>query len=109
MGEYWRCRNLPNVLLVAYEHLKTDLNAHIPLLANFMGLSEPDDAVHEKVAELSSYAWMPQNQNLFDDHHVEVRMATKKGKGKGKVATKVGLQLGSAYNTKVSEGTREHL
>jgi len=117
-AEYWRCRNLPNVLLIAYENLKQDLDAHIPVIAEFMGLPPLDASVQSKVAELSSFAWMSKHDHLFDDHHVETRFASKKGNGKGKnkscskgsgTTTKVGLELGSDYNTVVLPGTREHL
>jgi hypothetical protein len=116
--EFWRCRSLPNVQVLAFEHLKQDLNSQIPVIAEFMGLPKPDGALHEKVAELGSFAWMSANDHLFDDHHVGPRIAKAKGKGKGEgkgegksghASTKVGLQVGDDVNTKLSDETRASL
>lgn len=115
--EFWRCRALPNVRLIAFEHLKRDLGSQIPVIADFMGISQVSSELHAKVMELGSFAWMQANDHLFDANHMPVRLARMKGKGKGKgkgdeggkvfkPTTKVGLQVGDDVNTAVTEETR---
>lgn len=113
--EFWRCRMMPNVCLLAFEDLKRDLEKQVVAIADFMGLPALDPAVRDKVLELGSFAWMQKNDHLFDDHHMGARLAKAKGKGKGKgqepdhlgvKAPKVGLQVGDDVNAKVTEETR---
>jgi hypothetical protein len=113
-AEFWKCRMLPYVKLVAFEDLKRDLDGQILPIARFLGLLDPSPELQAKVLELSSFAWMQQNDNLFDDHHMPLRIESVKGKGKGGikgkgkgvVTSKVGLQVSDDVNVKVTDETR---
>lgn len=115
-AEFWQCRILPHVKLIAFEDLKQYLESQILPIAEFMGLPEPSPEVQAKVLELGSFAWMQKNDRLFDDHHMPARINRVKGKGKGEgksdlflqqgFTSKVGLQVGDDVNVKVTEETR---
>jgi catechol 2,3-dioxygenase-like lactoylglutathione lyase family enzyme len=90
-AEYWRCRDLANVKVVVYEHLRKDPAKELRGINAFLGLPALDEARLEKALELSSMQWMSANDHLFDDHHMGPRLAKRfeaKGKGKGKDAGK---------------------
>jgi hypothetical protein len=85
-AEYWRCRHLPSVKLVAYEHLRRDLAKELHGINAFLSLPELEQERLSTVLELSSMKWMSANDGLFDDHHMGARLARRaaaKGKGKG--------------------------
>jgi hypothetical protein len=99
-AEYWRCRHLPSVKVVAYEHLRKDAAKELHSVNAFLGLPKLDQERLSTVLELSSMKWMSANDGLFDDHHMGVRLAKRfaakgKGHGKGAPATvkKVGLDV----------------
>jgi hypothetical protein len=58
--------NQPNVLCLPFELMKDDLKAVIPKAAEFMGV-ECDDALVQKVAELSDLEWMSANEDKFSE------------------------------------------
>mmetsp|Transcript_15305 Transcript_15305/g.40434 ORF Transcript_15305/g.40434 Transcript_15305/m.40434 type:complete len:257 (-) Transcript_15305:289-1059(-) len=66
MVEFYLCRNQPNVLCLPFELMKDDLKAVIPKAAEFMGV-ECDDALVQKVAELSDLEWMSANEDKFSE------------------------------------------
>lgn len=100
--EIWKCRNVPHVLIVVFEKLKTDLASYIPKIASHIGLPAPSSDMQVKLEDLCSFDWMSKNDHLFDDHHNHIRLeafkeqfpelhqqkaegkSRVKGKGKGK-------------------------
>merc|ERR1739841_95144 len=69
------------------EHLRKEPAKEFHKINAFLGLPELEQERLSTVLELSSMAWMSANDGLFDDHHMEVRLAKRfaaKGKGKGK-------------------------
>lgn len=98
-AEYWRCRKLPSVKVVVYEHLRKNTTEELRKINTFLGLAELDDERLSKVLELSSMQWMSANDHLFDDHYIAERFAQKTGQGGGEVAParisvkKVGLEV----------------
>lgn len=69
--EYYKCRNLPNVCFIVFEHMLADTKSTIQRVADFIGVELTPTAL-EKVVELTSAAWMsaPENAAKFDDHMI---------------------------------------
>merc|ERR1712060_301474 len=59
--EYWRCRHLPDVLVIPYEHMKKEPAIFLSLIAEFMRLRKPTGETHAKILELTSFQWMSKN------------------------------------------------
>ena len=87
-----RAGNPENVLMLAYEDMKSDLGAVVDRIAAFMRI-ELDAASRALVLERSSFAYM-RNNPKFDDHLV-----------RGKVAKQIGLPPDSNFTVgKVRDG-----
>merc|ERR1712048_967194 len=91
-AEYWRCRNLPHVKVLVYEHMRQDLGSQLDVIAEFMGLPRPSLELRQKVLELSSMKWMLENDHLFDDHFIGKRLA-ERGGGSFNTVPKVGNEV----------------
>jgi hypothetical protein len=63
---WWGRRNDPDVLFMAYEHMKDDLVGTIRRVASFMGI-ELDDELLAITREHASLAFMQQHNDRFDD------------------------------------------
>ena len=66
LASWWEKRNDPDVLFMAYEHMKGDLAGTIRKVANFMEI-ELDDKLLAITEEHASLAFMQQNKDRFDD------------------------------------------
>lgn len=113
--EIWICRDLPNVHVLVYDEMKKDLDAMLPDLAGFLGLeaSIANKDARSIILKMSSFQFMKDNEERFDDHHMGPRIATimKKKGGPASVppsrtSSKVGLQVGKDINTTINEETR---
>jgi aryl sulfotransferase len=71
MTAWWQARHLPNVLLVHFNSLKTDLPGEIRRIAAFLDI-EIDEEAWPRIVEHASFAWMQQAtdaapHSMFDD------------------------------------------
>merc|ERR1712113_1177299 len=83
-AEYWQCRNIEEVCVIPYEHMRKQSREDLYVIAKFMSLPLPSDELIDKVLELSSFEWMQAHDNQFDDHHMMERLSKLHGKGGGK-------------------------
>jgi len=63
---WWSHRHAENVLLLAYEEMKVDLPGTVRRVADFIGISL-DEELLEIVVRQSSFAFMTEHQDKFDD------------------------------------------
>ncbi|HLI65959.1 MAG TPA: sulfotransferase domain-containing protein [Caulobacteraceae bacterium] len=63
---WWAVRDQPNVMLVSYEHMTAEPEAHVKRLAAFAGLPL-DDELLALTLERSSLAFMLAHKDRFDD------------------------------------------
>ena len=61
---WWIMRNLPNVLLVHYNQLKSDLKSEILRIAKFLGISSQKLKI-DKILEHCSFDYMKKHATLF--------------------------------------------
>lgn len=111
-AESWQCRELPEVCVIPYEHMRKSPAVYLNVIADFMGLPPPSEELIAKVLELSSFDWMAAHDCQFDDHHVGTRLAKlgRKGAGKSKPpAPKINLQVGADVNVTITEETKQLL
>jgi aryl sulfotransferase len=57
---WWNARHLPNVLLVHFARLKTDIHAEIMRIAEFLGINAHGDVI-QRVIEHTSFEYMKRN------------------------------------------------
>ena len=89
LASWWPHRNDPNVLLLFFEDLKEDLETGVRAVAEFMGIT---DERHIQVAlERSSFSYMKQHEDKFDDNLMKVFLNECKGlpRDAGKSSSKV--------------------
>ena len=88
MASWLRRRDDSDVLLLAYEHMKTDHEHAVRRIAGFMGL-DADDALIATAVEESSLACMRRHETKYDDllmrRHSETACDLPPGGGSGKV------------------------
>mmetsp|Transcript_59959 Transcript_59959/g.137468 ORF Transcript_59959/g.137468 Transcript_59959/m.137468 type:complete len:349 (-) Transcript_59959:513-1559(-) len=77
---WWEQRHHPNVLWIFFEDMKDDLRGTIARVAEFLQIAA-DSALLDKVAEVSSFAFMSSEQHAhhFDDHFVRAHVLPKMG------------------------------
>lgn len=63
---WWEVRERPDVLLLAFEHLKQDLPGSIQKVADFIGI-ELDDELRALTEDHASFAFMAAHPDRFDD------------------------------------------
>jgi len=63
---WWRRRNDPDVLFLAYEHMKQDLTGTIRRVADFVGIAL-DDELLAITEDHASLAFMQRHKDRFDD------------------------------------------
>lgn len=87
-ASWLRRREDPDVLLLAYEHMKSDHEGTVRRVAEFMGLDTDDELIAVAVDE-SSLACMKQHESKYDDllmrRHSETACDLPAGGGSGKV------------------------
>jgi len=66
LASWWPRRQDDDVLLMAFEHMKTDLPRAIERIAEFIGI-ELDDELREITERYSSIKFMQEHKNRFDD------------------------------------------
>ncbi|KAK3285241.1 hypothetical protein CYMTET_7142 [Cymbomonas tetramitiformis] len=64
--EFWKCRNLPNVLIVVFEDLQKSIRSQLPRIAEFMGVECTSDLL-DKVETLSTASCMMAHEEKFDE------------------------------------------
>jgi len=75
-SEIWSARNDPNVKILCYEALVADgpsFSNHLPIIADFLGVKDADEALYSKVAFLVSRDQMVKHVDRFDDHFIAER------------------------------------
>ena len=110
-AEIWSARNDPSVKILVYEALVADGPAylnHLPMIAEFLGIDDADEALYSKVAFLISRDQMVKHVDAFDDHFI-----TEKGRELGRAlrvmepAAKVRSIDGKKKDTVLTEKTIE--
>jgi len=76
--EWWERRADPNVLWVCYEDLRSNLREQICRIATFMEVPL-DQALLDKVEEMSSFAYMQAHSGQFDEHLVFQKVRDQMG------------------------------
>jgi len=84
--QWWRHRHDPNVLWICYEDLKEDLPACVKRIAAFMEI-DLDDELFAMTLEKSSFAFMSDHGEQFDDHFLRNCVKHRMGLGKGSQVT----------------------
>ncbi len=93
---WWDRRNDPDVLFLAYEHMKEDLAGTIRRVATFMGI-RLDDELLAITKEHASLAFMQQHKDRFDDKLIRERAVAVEGLPAGSNSSKVRTgQVGEA-------------
>jgi hypothetical protein len=69
LSSWWEQRHNPDVLLLCYEDMKTDLPGTVRRVAHFMGI-EADDSLLDTVVRQSSREFMLAHQHQFDASHM---------------------------------------
>jgi len=72
--EQWKCRNCPNVLLLCFEDLVSDLQNHTYLLARFMRISIKNQSDMSKILSCCSREYMLKHHSKFDESVTYDRM-----------------------------------
>jgi len=75
---WWARRNDPDVLFMAYEHMKADLAGTIRKVAQFMGIPL-DEELLAITTEHASLAFMQRHQDRFDDRLMRDRSVAMAG------------------------------
>ena len=110
-SEIWSARFDPSVKILVYEALIADAPSymnHLPMIAEFLGINDVDDALLSKVASLVSREQMVKHVDAFDDHFI-----TEKGRELGRAlrimepAAKVRSIDGKKKDTPLTEKTIE--
>eukprot|EP00811_Abedinium_folium_P002956 NODE_12720_length_1207_cov_14.523148.p1 GENE.NODE_12720_length_1207_cov_14.523148~~NODE_12720_length_1207_cov_14.523148.p1 ORF type:complete len:359 (-),score=90.00 NODE_12720_length_1207_cov_14.523148:131-1105(-) len=104
--EFWKCRALPQVMLLPYESMISDLRSMLPRIAQFMGLPPLSEEHLARVAEMGSFGWMQAHDSLFDDHHISRMLASSEGFTNN---VKVGHVAAADLVVEISDETRELL
>jgi hypothetical protein len=67
--EFYKCRNLDSVLIVAYEDIVKDLASQLPRIAKFIGVPEPTEEQTKLIVEMTSKSSMSSDEHYhkFDD------------------------------------------
>jgi hypothetical protein len=97
LASWWALRDQPNVLLLSYRKVITDLPAHIRRLADFAGIPL-DDELLELTLERTSRSWMLAHKNRFDDALMREMSETKSGLPSGSDSAKVRDSNGCHYD-----------
>jgi hypothetical protein len=67
LAAWWQLRNAPNVLFIHFSDMKSDHEASIRKIADFLGI-EPSDDQWPNILEYTSFPWMKQNEDKFEAH-----------------------------------------
>ena len=87
-ASWWRQRDRPDVLLLAFEHLKLDSPGAVTQVADFIGI--PDDPELRRLAtEQARFDFMKKHGRQFDDHLLREARDAACGLPPGGKATKV--------------------
>jgi hypothetical protein len=100
LASWWARRNDPDVLFMAFEHMKEDLTGTIRKVASFMEI-ELDDSLLSITEEHASLPFMQKNKDRFDDRMIRERSVKVSGLPIDSDSAKV-------RNGRVGE-SREHL
>lgn len=65
--EFYRCLDLPQVLVLCFEDLQSDLAAHLDLLSDFLGCSRLSSEARDRVLQQCSREGMVINSSKFDE------------------------------------------
>jgi len=104
--QVWQIRHLPQVLILVYEEMSTEVRPHIEKLARFMGIA-PDTALIDKVESMTTKEFMREHNSRFDDNFL-FRMSLKLGRSKKPMRKKV-VKVNSEPSPAASDKTKEWL
>lgn len=85
---WWEVRERPDVLLLAFEHMKQDLPGTIAKVADFIGI-ELDDELRALTEDHASFAFMAEHGDVFDDAMMRELSERRAGLPPGSDSTKV--------------------
>ncbi|CAA0125549.1 Uncharacterised protein [Halioglobus japonicus] len=88
LTSWWLRRNDPDVLFMAYEHMKDDLTGTIRAVASFMDITL-DDELMTITEEHASLPFMQKHKDRFDDKLMRDRAVAKAGLPADSEASKV--------------------
>lgn len=88
LSSWWSRRNDPDVLFMAYEHMKDDLTGTIRKVAEFMAI-ELDDELLAIASQHASLAFMQHHKDRFDDKLMRDRSVEVAGLPAGSDSSKV--------------------
>lgn len=113
-GEYWKHllswwyrRNDPDVLFLAYEHMKTDIRGAIKRIAKFIEV-ELDEELLDLTEKHASLDFMLKHKDRFDDVLMRTLSEEKAGIPEGSDSSKVRLgKVGGSLSQEVKDGLHE--
>eukprot|EP00993_Chasmostoma_nieuportense_P002333 NODE_3138_length_1024_cov_19.607581_g2994_i0.p1 GENE.NODE_3138_length_1024_cov_19.607581_g2994_i0~~NODE_3138_length_1024_cov_19.607581_g2994_i0.p1 ORF type:complete len:319 (-),score=91.02 NODE_3138_length_1024_cov_19.607581_g2994_i0:67-975(-) len=71
--EMWKCRHLPEVLILAYEHMQQDLAGAIQRVAKFMDIPCGEE-LRGRVEGMCTHGFMMEHADRFDDRWIKRRL-----------------------------------
>eukprot|EP00736_Rhodelphis_marinus_P009614 Rmarinus@m.28309 len=91
---YWEKRDDERMLWIHFEDMKQDLPACVRKVAEFLGITDIDEATYQKILEQSSFQFMKEHDDQFNDHFFRSKRNPACGlpgsKGTSKVQDKKG-------------------
>ena len=96
-ASWWEVRDRDDVLLFAYEHMKTDLPGTVAQVAEFIGIHDPDAI--DIATRQAGFDFMKAHQDKFDDNITHAARDPVMGLPPGEATTKVntGKVAGEAH------------
>lgn len=101
LASWWRYRHDPDVLMLAYEHMKADPEATVRKVADFLGLADDEDRIAAALTE-SSLASMQAHAAKYDDLMMRTRSETVCGLPPGSESAKVRTGQVGGYRAELS-------
>ncbi|MFN3207966.1 MAG: sulfotransferase domain-containing protein [Roseovarius sp.] len=101
---WWGVRGRDDVLLLAYEHMASDLVKNVAQVADFMGISDADRL--RVAAEQATLGFMKSHGRQFDDHLVRQARDAACGLPPGGTASKVDKGRAGAGRARVDAAMR---
>ncbi|WP_371223940.1 sulfotransferase domain-containing protein [Roseovarius sp. 2305UL8-3] len=106
-ASWWGQRDNPDVLLLAFEHMKQDLPGAVQQVADFMG-DYPEDRV-ALATKQADFRFMKAHAGQFDDHYLRAILDPRCGLPPDGVSTKVSTGKAGQGKAAVSDEIRARL
>lgn len=108
LKSWWQRRDDPDVMFMAYEHMKADLNSTIRKVAAFMQI-ELDDELLTITEEHASLAFMQTHNDRFDDKLIRERSVEVAGLSPDSDSSKVRTGQSGEYREQLGADTSNQL